>query len=156
MGWDERFLTYANTDLQLFNVFIAIFCLNGAEQPFKGHQCPFFLPLRRRDPRLRRGSFRPRGGRRTQRPPPPGSAPASSFELGTATHCKCIWSAKFWGDASAEWRASKHQPSELIVLNTGCWLALFMKRPASFMKHEGRFYLKEITHLRNFYRKHCQ
>ena len=43
---DERFLTYANTDLQLFNIFIAILCLNGVEQPFKEHQCPFFLPLR--------------------------------------------------------------------------------------------------------------
>ena len=49
---------------------IAILCLNGVEQPFKGHQCPFFLPLRRRNLRLRRGSLRPRGGRRTQRPPP--------------------------------------------------------------------------------------
>ena len=70
--WDGngRFLTYANTDLQLFKMCIAILCLNGVEQPFKGHQCPFFLPLRRRDPRLRRGSLRPRGGRRTQRPPP--------------------------------------------------------------------------------------
>ena len=31
--WDgnERFLTYANTDLQLFNMFIAILCLNGIE-----------------------------------------------------------------------------------------------------------------------------
>ena len=29
--WDgnERFLTYANTDLQLFKMFIAILCLNG-------------------------------------------------------------------------------------------------------------------------------
>ena len=26
---DERFLTYANTDLQLFKIFIAILCLNG-------------------------------------------------------------------------------------------------------------------------------
>ena len=66
---DERFVTYANTDLQLFKMFIAILCLNGDEQPFKGHQCPFFLSLRRRNPRLRRGSLRPRGGRRTQRPP---------------------------------------------------------------------------------------
>ena len=70
--WDgnERFLTYANTDLQLFKMFIAILCLNGVEQPFKRHQCPFFLPLRRGNPRLRRGSFRPRGGRPPQRPPP--------------------------------------------------------------------------------------
>ena len=69
--WDgnERFLTYANTDLQLFMMFIAILCLNGVEQPFKRHQCPFFLPLRRGNPRPRRGSFRPKGG------PPPGSAP---------------------------------------------------------------------------------
>ena len=46
--WDgnERFLTYANTDLQLFKMSIAIVCLNGVEQPFKRHQCPFFLPLR--------------------------------------------------------------------------------------------------------------
>ena len=73
---DERFLTYANTYLQLFKMFIAILCLNGVEQPFKGHQCPFFLPLRRRNPSLRHGSLHPRGGRRTQRPPPPpGSAP---------------------------------------------------------------------------------
>ena len=38
--WDgnERFLTYANTDLQLFKMFIAILCLNGVEQPFKRHQ----------------------------------------------------------------------------------------------------------------------
>ena len=73
---DERFLTYANTDLQLFKMYIAILCLNGVEQPFKGNQCPFFLPLRRRNPRLRRGSLRPRDGRRTQRPPPlPGIAP---------------------------------------------------------------------------------
>ena len=28
---DERFLTYANTDLQLFKMFIAILCLNGVE-----------------------------------------------------------------------------------------------------------------------------
>ena len=42
-----------------FKMFIAILCLNGVEQPFKGHQCPFFLPLRRRNPRLRRGSLRP-------------------------------------------------------------------------------------------------
>ena len=41
---DERFLTYANTDLQLFKMMIAILCLNGVEQPFKGHQCPFCLP----------------------------------------------------------------------------------------------------------------
>ena len=67
---DERFLTYLNTDSQLFKMFIAILCLNGVEQPFKGHQCPFFLPLRRRNTRLRRGSLRPRGGRQTQRPPP--------------------------------------------------------------------------------------
>ena len=49
---DEQFLTYANTYLQLFQMFIAILgtylCLNGAEQPFQRHQCPFFLPLRRR------------------------------------------------------------------------------------------------------------
>ena len=71
--------TYTNTDLQLFKMFIAILCLNGVEQPFKGRQFIqfFFLPLRRRSPRLRRGSLRPRGGRRTQRPPPPGSAPRS-------------------------------------------------------------------------------
>ena len=69
-GGNERFLTYANTDLQLFNMFIAILCLNGVEQPFKRHQCPFFLPLRRESPRFRRGSFRPRGGRPPQRPPP--------------------------------------------------------------------------------------
>ena len=77
--WDanERFLTYANTYLQLFKMFIAILCLNGFEQPFKRHQCPFFLPLRRGNPRLRRGSLRPRGGRPPQRPPP-GSAPACS------------------------------------------------------------------------------
>ena len=70
--WDgnERFLTYANTDLQLVKMFIAILCLNGVEQPFKRHQCPFFLPLRRGNPRLRRGSFRPRSGRPPQRPPP--------------------------------------------------------------------------------------
>ena len=49
-------------------MFIAILCLNGVEQPFKRHQCPFFLPLRRGNPRLRRGSFRPRGGRPPQRP----------------------------------------------------------------------------------------
>ena len=71
---DERFLTCANTDLQLFKAFVAILCLNGVEQPFKRHQCPFFLPLRQRNPSLRRGSLRPRGGRRTQRLPP-GSAP---------------------------------------------------------------------------------
>ena len=43
--WDgnERFLTYANTDLQFLKMFIAILCLNGVEQPFKRHQCPFFL-----------------------------------------------------------------------------------------------------------------
>ena len=52
-------------------MFIAILCLNGVEQPFKRHQCPFFLPLRRGNPRLRRGSLRPRGGRPPQRPPPP-------------------------------------------------------------------------------------
>ena len=75
---DERFLTYANTDLQLSKMFIAILCLNGVEQPFKSNQCPFFLPLRRRKPRLRRGSLRPRGGRRTQ-PPPPGSAPGHAL-----------------------------------------------------------------------------
>ena len=59
MGRNERFLTYATTDLQLFKIFIAILCLNGVEQPFKRHQCHFFLPLRRGNPRLRRGSFRP-------------------------------------------------------------------------------------------------
>ena len=71
--WDgnERFLTYANTDLQLFKMFIAILCLNGVEQPFNRHQCPFFLPLRRGNQRLRRESFRPRGGRPPQRHPPP-------------------------------------------------------------------------------------
>ena len=67
---DERFLAYANTNLQLFKMFIAILCLNDVEQPFKRHQCPFFLLLRRRNPRLRRGSLRPRGGRPPQRPPP--------------------------------------------------------------------------------------
>ena len=72
---DERFLTYTNTNLQFFKMFIAILFLNGVEQPFKRHHCPFFLPLRRRNPRLRRGSLRPRGGRPPQRPPPPGSAP---------------------------------------------------------------------------------
>ena len=51
-------------------MFLAILCLNGVKQPFKRHQCPFFLPLRRGNPRLRRGSFRPRGGRPPQRPPP--------------------------------------------------------------------------------------
>ena len=44
---DERFLIYANTDLQLFKMFIDILCLNGVEQPFKRHQCPFCLPSRR-------------------------------------------------------------------------------------------------------------
>ena len=62
---DERFLTYASTYLQLFKMFIAILCLNGVEQPFKGHQCPFFLSMRRRKPRLRCGSLCPRGGSRT-------------------------------------------------------------------------------------------
>ena len=63
MGWEWTiFDTYASTDLQLFKMFIAILCLNGVDQPFKRHQCPFFLPLRRGNPRLRRGSFRPRGG----------------------------------------------------------------------------------------------
>ena len=62
---DERFLTYANTDLQLFKMFIAILYLNVVEQPFKGHQFPLFLPLRRWNPHRRRGSLRPRGGRRT-------------------------------------------------------------------------------------------
>ena len=78
--WDgnERFLTYANTDLQLFKMFIAISCLNGVEQPFKRHQCPFFLPLRRGNPRLRRGSFRPRGGR----PPQLSVAPGGPGPLG--------------------------------------------------------------------------
>ena len=66
---DERFFAFVNTDLQLFKMLIAILCLNGVEQPFKGHQCSFFLPLKRRNPRLRRGSLRPKGGRRTQRPP---------------------------------------------------------------------------------------
>ena len=48
---DERFLTYANTDLQFFKMFIAMLCLNGVEQNnLKRRQCPFFLPLRRRDP----------------------------------------------------------------------------------------------------------
>ena len=71
--WDEneRFLTYANTDLQLFNMLIAILCLNGVEQPFKRHQCPFFLPLRRGNPRLRRGSFRPEGWAPAPASPPP-------------------------------------------------------------------------------------
>ena len=41
MGWRWTIFTYANTDLQLFNRFIAILCLNDVEQPFKGHQCPF-------------------------------------------------------------------------------------------------------------------
>ena len=77
--WDEneRFLTYANTDLQLFNMLIAILCLNGVEQPFKRHQCPFFLPLRRGNPRLRRGSFRPEGWAPRPSVPPPGSVPAN-------------------------------------------------------------------------------
>ena len=43
---DEHFLTYINTDLQPFKMFIAILCLNGIEQPVKRHQCTFFLPLR--------------------------------------------------------------------------------------------------------------
>ena len=43
---NERFFTYANTYLQLFKMFIAILCLNDFEQPFKRHQCPFFLPFR--------------------------------------------------------------------------------------------------------------
>ena len=45
---DEPYLAYPNTDLQLFKMFIAMLCLNGVEQPFKGHQCGavFFLPLR--------------------------------------------------------------------------------------------------------------
>ena len=68
MDGNERFLTYANTDLHLFKMFIAILCLNGVEQTFKRHQCPFFLPLRRGNPRLRRGSLRPRGGRPPQPP----------------------------------------------------------------------------------------
>ena len=63
-------LRYANTYLQLFKMFIAILCLNGVEQLFKRHQCPFFLPLRRGNPPRRRGSFRPRGGRPPQRPTP--------------------------------------------------------------------------------------
>ena len=68
--WDgnERFLTYANTDLHLFKMFIAILCLNGVEQPFKRHQCPFFLPLRRGNLRRRRGI---QGlGARPSAPPP--------------------------------------------------------------------------------------
>ena len=85
--WDgnERFLTYANTDLQLFKMFTAIWCLNGVEQIFKRHQCPFFLPLRRGNPRLRRGSFRPRGGRPPQRPPP-GSAPDTYLLITLSRH----------------------------------------------------------------------
>ena len=69
---DERFLTYANTDLQLFKMFIAILCLNGVKQPFKRHQCPFFLPLRRRNLRVP-----PSQGWAPDPapPPPPGSAP---------------------------------------------------------------------------------
>ena len=68
----HRFATFQDVYCHImFNTF------NGVEQPYKGHQCPFFLPFRRRDPRLRRGSLRPRGGRRTQRPPPPGSVPVA-------------------------------------------------------------------------------
>ena len=43
MGMSE-FVKYTNTDLQIFKMFIAILCLNGVEQPFKRHQCPFFCP----------------------------------------------------------------------------------------------------------------
>ena len=63
---DERFLTYANTYLQLFKVLITILCLNGVEQPIQGTPVSPFLPLKRRNPRLLRGSLRPWGGRRTQ------------------------------------------------------------------------------------------
>ena len=78
---DERFLTNANTDLQLFKMFNYILCLNGVEQPFKGRQCPFFLPLRRRN--SARVPPSQGGGRRTQRPPPPGSAPDYSTPYDT-------------------------------------------------------------------------
>ena len=68
---DERFLTYANTNLQLFKTFIAILSLNGVEQSFKRHQWPFFLPLRRRNPRLRGCPSVPGVGARPSAPPPP-------------------------------------------------------------------------------------
>ena len=61
---------YTQTHICNFSrCFFAILCLNGVEQLLKEHQSPFFLPLRRRNPRLRRRSLRRRGGRRTQRPP---------------------------------------------------------------------------------------
>ena len=51
MGWElRRFLTYANTDLQLFKMFIAILCLNGVEQPFKRHQVSLLSALEKREP----------------------------------------------------------------------------------------------------------
>ena len=70
MGWELAIFDIRKHRFATFQEVFAILCLNGVQQPFKRHQCPFFLPLRRGNPRLRRGSFRPRGGRPPQRPPP--------------------------------------------------------------------------------------
>ena len=78
-GMGMRFLTYANTGLQLFKMFIAILCLNGVEQPFKRHQCPFFLLLRRRNPHLWCG-YHPSQGWAPD-PAPPGSAPEHNITI---------------------------------------------------------------------------
>ena len=67
-------------------MFIAILCLNGIEQPFKRHHCPFFLPLRRGNPRLRRGSFRLRGGRPPQRPLDPRLLSFTQSHIHPITH----------------------------------------------------------------------
>ena len=53
------FLTYLKTDLQHLKMFIDLLCLNGVE----------WLSFQ---PRIRRGSLCPKGGRR-----PPGSGPDS-------------------------------------------------------------------------------
>ena len=57
------FLTYLKTDLQHLKMFIALLCLNGVEwlslRPIPGTE----------EPRIRRESLCPKGGRRQQRPP---------------------------------------------------------------------------------------
>ena len=51
-------------------MFIAILCPNGVEQPFKRHQCPFFLPLRRGNRAFGAGPSVPGVGARPSAPPP--------------------------------------------------------------------------------------
>ena len=71
------------------NMFLAILCLNGVEQPFKAHQSPFFLPLRRRNPRLRRVPSVP--GVDAGPHAPRGSAPVYRVRCHTCMYRGLCW-----------------------------------------------------------------